>query len=230
MSTYQEFAKGIFAENPLLKIVLGLCPALAVTSSAINGIGMGVATLVVLVCSNLLISLVRNHIPENVRIPAFIVVIASFVTIVDFSMAAYTPALHDALGIFIPLIVVNCIVMGRAEAFASKNTVVSSVADGLGMGLGFTWALLAIGAIRELLGAGTLFGAHILGSAFQPATMLLLPPGGFLVLGMLLALINFLERRSKNKSRAARHDELVEAHRKTKAAHATIDQPEEVVS
>jgi electron transport complex protein RnfE len=158
MNQVQNFTKGLIRENPLLVLVLGTCPALATTSSALNGIGMGLATTFVLIGSNLVISLLANVIPDKVRIPAFIVVIASFVTIVDLMMQAYVPSLYDKLGIFIPLIVVNCIVLGRAEAFASKNTIYSSLIDGIGMGLGFTLALGVLGAFREILGSGAIFG------------------------------------------------------------------------
>lgn len=213
-----EFRKGLLAENPLTKLILGLCPALAVTTTVINGIGMGLATLAVLLASNVLVSLLRNYIPSNVRIPAFIVIIASFVTIVDFTMAAYSPDLHEALGIFIPLIVVNCIIMGRAEAFASKNPVRYSIADALGMGIGFTWALIVIGAVRELLGAGTVLGVPMFGESFQPALMMILPPGGFIVLGLLIGVINLLERKSRDRKRAARQAELTAAREAARTA------------
>jgi len=213
------------AENPLTRLILGLCPALAVTTTAINGISMGIATLAVLLASNVLVSMLRNYIPSNVRIPAFIVIIASFVTIVDFTMAAYSPDLHEALGIFIPLIVVNCIIMGRAEAFASKNPVRLSVADALGMGIGFTWALAVIGAVREVLGAGTLLGAPLFGDAFQPAIMMILPPGGFIVLGLLIGVINLLQRKSRERTRVIRQAELSEAREQARASAGAGEAP-----
>jgi electron transport complex protein RnfE len=171
-----------------------MCPALAVTTMAINGVAMGLAATAVLVGSNLVISLLRRFIPEQVRIPVFIVVIASFVTIIDLVMAGYFYELHKVLGLFIPLIVVNCIILGRAEAFASKNTVLLSLADGLGMGLGFTLALVILGSVRELLGNGTIFGFTVLSWGFQPALVMLLPPGAFLALGLLLGLMNKLQK------------------------------------
>ena len=204
MTLLSEFGKGLISENPLFRLVLGLCPALAVTTAAINGLWMGLATTFVLLGSNFLISLLRNVIPENVRIPAFIVVVASFVTMVDEVMHAYLPSIHSALGIFIPLIVVNCIILGRAEAFAAKHPVVPSVMDGLGMGVGFTGALLIIASVREILGAGTFFGLPLFGENFQPAIMMILPPGGFLTLGVLLSIINYWEDRQGMLSRERR--------------------------
>jgi len=194
MSVITEFQKGLIRENPLFRLVLGMCPALAVTTMAINGVAMGLAATAVLVGSNLVISLLRRFIPEQVRIPVFIVVIASFVTIIDLVMAGYFYELHKVLGLFIPLIVVNCIILGRAEAFASKNTVILSLADGLGMGLGFTLALVTLGSVRELLGNGTIFGVTLLSWGFQPALVMLLPPGAFLALGLLLGLMNKLQK------------------------------------
>ncbi len=182
---------GIAAENPVFIQMLGMCPTLAVTTSAINGIGMGLATTAVLLGSNIVISAVKNFIPGKIRIPAFIVVIATFVTIVGLLMKAFVPALDKALGLFIPLIVVNCIILGRAEAFASKNSVVKSIADGVGMGIGFTAALFILGALREIIGAGTIFGTVIY-SGYQPALIMILPPGAFLLLGLLLALFNWI--------------------------------------
>ena len=167
-----------------------MCPTLAVTSSAINGIGMGLSTAVVLACSNLAISLLRKVIPDKIRIPAFIVVIATFVTIVQMVLKAYVPALDNALGLYIPLIVVNCIILARAESFASKNGPLASAVDGIGMGLGFTLALTVLGAVRELLGAGSIFGLSIFGASYQPALLFILPPGAFLTLGFLMALFN----------------------------------------
>ncbi len=167
-----------------------MCPTLAVTTSAINGIGMGLATTAVLVSSNVVISLIRKLIPAQVRIPAFVVVISTFVTVVGMMMEAFLPDLFSALGLFIPLIVVNCVILARAEAFASKNSVGDSALDGIGMGLGFTLALLVLGAVREILGNGSIFGVSILGASYQPALIMILPPGGFLALGLLLALYN----------------------------------------
>jgi electron transport complex protein RnfE len=195
MSLGSTFARGLWKENPIFRLVLGMCPTLAVTTSVENGIGMGLAATFVLVCSNVLIALLRDFIPRKVRIPAYIVIIACFVTIVDLVMHAYTPALHRSLGIFIPLIVVNCIILGRAEAFASRNGVLASLMDGLGMGLGFTLALLSLGTIRELLGNGSLLGFSLFGVEFQPALVMILPPGAFITLGLLLALMNRLEER-----------------------------------
>jgi electron transport complex protein RnfE len=192
MSITREFSKGFWRENPVFRLVLGMCPTLAVTTAAINGIGMGLATTFVLVCSNVVISLLRNFIPPRVRIPSFIVVIASFVTIVDLVMAGFFFELHKTLGLFIPLIVVNCIILGRAEAFASKHPLVDSVADGFGMGIGFTLSLLVLGAIREVLGNGTLFNVPVFGPGFYPFLVMILPPGAFITLGFLLALMNRL--------------------------------------
>ncbi len=190
----ENFLKGIVQENPVFVLLLGLCPTLGVTSSAFNGLGMGVATVFVLVMSNLVISLIRNLIPDKVRIPAFIVIIASFVTVVQLLMEAYTPALHEQLGLFIPLIVVNCIVLGRAEAFASRNSVVSSLIDGLGMGVGFTMALTLLGAIRELLGSLSIFGFQLIEG--DGMLVFILAPGAFITLGFLIALMNWLKNRS----------------------------------
>ena len=178
---------GIFKENPTFALVLGMCPTLATTTSAINGMSMGLATMFVLICSNVVISMLKNVIPDKVRIPAFIVVIATFVTIVEMLMKAYTPAIYDVLGLFIPLIVVNCIVLGRAEAFAAKNSVGLSALDGIGMGLGFTLSLTLIGMIRELLGTGTCFGLHIIPDNYG-MLLFVLAPGAFIVLGLLMGL------------------------------------------
>ena len=193
----KEFTKGILKENPVLRLVLGCCATLAVTTAASNAIGMGAATTFVLVCSNAVISLLRNIIPNKVRIPAFITVIAGFVTVVQLFIKAFSPALDTALGVFLPLIVVNCIILGRAEAFASKNKVLPSILDGLGMGVGFTATLLAMGIIRELLGAGTVFGLPILSGFMEPIIIFLLPPGGFFVFGMLVALAGRLSAERK---------------------------------
>ena len=191
-SLWKEFSKGIILENPVLRLVLGVCSTLAITTAASNAIGMGAATTFVLVCSNAVISLLRNVIPDKVRIPAFITVIAGFVTIVQLFVKAYSPSLNDALGIYLPLIVVNCIILGRAEMFASKNKVLPSIIDGLGMGIGFTAALLCMGIIREFIGNGSLFGFPILSRFMDPVLIFIMPPGGFFVFGMLIALANKL--------------------------------------
>lgn len=191
-SLFKEFSKGIIKENPVLCLVLGTCPTLAVTTSAMNAIGMGVAATVVLVGSNAVISMLRRVIPDKVRIPAYITIIAGFVTIVQMLVQAFAPAINDSLGIYLPLIVVNCIILGRAEMFASKNKVLPSVLDGLGMGVGFTAALLLMGIIRELFGAGTVFGLPVLSNFMPPVIIFILAPGGFFVFGMLVALANKL--------------------------------------
>lgn len=191
----QIIKNGIVDENPTFRQVIGMCPTLAVTSSAINGIGMGLSTTAVLICANVVISLLRKVIPDKVRIPAFVVVIASFVTIVEFLLKAYLPALNSALGLYIPLIVVNCIILGRAEAFASKNNPVSSFFDGIGMGLGFTLALTILGLVREFLGAGTLFGIAVLPEAFPDTLMMIMSPGAFLTLGVLMAILNYFTNK-----------------------------------
>lgn len=185
---------GIIKENPIFVLLLGMCPTLATTSSAINGMSMGLATMFVLICSNAVISLLKNVIPDMVRIPAFIVVIATFVTIIEMMMNAYVPALADSLGIFIPLIVVNCIVLGRAESFASKNGVLSSIFDGVGIGMGFTLALSLLGASRELLGTGKIFSLKIYPEQFG-SLIFVLAPGAFIVLGYLIALFNRLQQK-----------------------------------
>ncbi len=189
------FLNGITKENPVFRLVLGMCPTLAVTTAAINGVGMGLAATFVLVGSNLVIALLKNFIPDRVRIPAFIVVIATFVTMVQLLMEAFVPALFDSLGIFIPLIVVNCIILQRAEAFASKNSVFSSVVDGLGMGIGFTLALTLLASIREIIGAGTIFGFSLFGAAYQPALIFIMAPGGFITLGLIMALLNAMGKK-----------------------------------
>lgn len=196
-SLWKEFSKGIIRENPVLRLVLGCCATLAVTTAAGNAIGMGLATTFVLVCSNAVISLLRNVIPGKVRIPAFITIIAGFVTVVQLFIKAFSPALDTALGVYLPLIVVNCIILGRAEMFASKNKVLPSVLDGLGMGVGFTAAMLCMGIIRDLLGAGTVFGLPILSGFMEPIIIFLLPPGGFFVFGMLVALAGKLSKDGK---------------------------------
>ena len=187
---------GIIRENPLLVLLLGMCPALATTSSAINGMSMGLATMFVLICSNTVISLLKNMIPDMVRIPAFIVIIAAFVTIIEMLMNAFVPALADSLGLFIPLIVVNCTVLGRAESFASRNSVLSSVFDGVGMGFGFTIALTLLGALRELMGTGKIFSLNIYPEQFG-SLIFVLAPGAFIVLGYLIAVFNKLQKRVK---------------------------------
>lgn len=194
---WQEFTKGIVKENPVLRLVLGCCATLAVTTAASNAIGMGAATTFVLVCSNAAVSLLRKVIPDKVRIPAYITIIAGFVTIVQLFIKAFSPALDTALGVFLPLIVVNCIILGRAEMFASKNKVLPSIVDGLGMGVGFTAAMLCMGIIRELLGAGTVFGIPVLSGFIEPIIIFLLPPGGFFVFGMLIALAGKLSKDGK---------------------------------
>lgn len=193
MNQLQNFTKGFIKENPVFVLLLGLCPTLGVTSSAINGLGMGLATTFVLVMANLVVSLVKSQIPDKVRIPSFIVIIASFVTIVELVMQAYLPSLFESLGLFIPLIVVNCIVLGRAEAFASKNNVVSSIIDGLGIGLGFAFALTLLGGIREILGSGKLFDFTIFPEDYV-MLLFVLAPGAFIVLGYLIALINRIKK------------------------------------
>jgi electron transport complex protein RnfE len=192
----KNFTNGLIKENPIFVQLLGMCPTLAVTTSAVNGIGMGLATTAVLISSNAAISILRKFIPAKVRIPAFVVIIASFVTIVGMLMEAFTPALFSALGLFIPLIVVNCIILARAESFASKNGVVASLMDGAGMGLGFTLALFVLGSVRELFGNGTIFDVSLLGANYKPALIMILPPGAFLALGILLALYNVVQIKS----------------------------------
>ena len=189
MGKLQLITRGILKENPTFVLILGMCPTLGVTSTAINGMGMGVATMAVLILSNMAISLIKNLIPSKVRIPAFIVVIASFVTIIEMLMKAYIPTLYASLGVFIPLIVVNCIILGRAEAFASKNGVLDSALDGVGIGLGFTLSLTAIGAVREILGSGAIFGLSLGIGDYMPLVFVL-APGAFLVLGFLMVLFN----------------------------------------
>ncbi|HPR24440.1 MAG TPA: electron transport complex subunit E [Bacillota bacterium] len=196
------FTKGIIKENPVLVLLLGMCPTLAVTTSAINGLGMGVSVIVVLTCSNIVISLLKKAIPGKVRVPGYIVVIAGFVTVVQLLLKAYLPELDESLGLFIPLIVVNCIILGRAEMFASKNTIIDSMLDGLGMGLGFTMALFLIGLIREFFGAGTAFGIELMAD-ITPMGIFMLAPGGFFVLAMIIAAINWL-----SKGRAIKKKEI----------------------
>lgn len=210
MSEIQNFTKGIYKENPVFRLALGLCPVLATSSSIENAIGMGAATTFVLISSNTLVSILMGSFKkifdkegmrdiDNIRIPIFIVIIASFVTIVDLTMQAYFPALSESLGIFIPLIVVNCIILGRAEGYASKNGVFSSIIDAIGMGLGFTFALIAIAFFREALGNGTLLGINLFGGNFEPVILMILPPGAFLVVGLYLGFFNWLDERKAGK-------------------------------
>lgn len=196
MSLYREFVKGLWRDNAVFRLLLGMCPTLAVTTSAKNGLGMGLATTFVLVCSNAAVAALRKVIPAQVRIPCYIVVIASFVTVVQLCMEAYVYDLYQALGIFIPLIVVNCVILGRAEAFASRNPVVPALADGVGMGTGFTLALFVLGAVREIGGSGMLLGLNLFGAGYQPMLLLILPPGAFIALGLLLAAMNRWEARA----------------------------------
>jgi len=193
MSQLKNFSKGFIKENPVFVLFLGLCPVLGVTTSAINGLGMGLATTFVLTMSNIVVSLIKNFIPDKVRIPAFIVIIASFVTIVELTMQAFVPSLFEALGLFIPLIVVNCIVLGRAEAFASKNSLLSSVIDGFGMGLGFTLALVMLGGVREILGSGSIFGIKFIEG--DGMLLFVLAPGAFIALGYLIMLMQKIKSK-----------------------------------
>lgn len=196
----ERLYNGIIKENPTFVLILGMCPTLAVTSSLVNGAGMGLSTMAVLVLSNMVISMLRNIIPNGVRVPAFIVIVASFVTILQFLLEAYLPSLNSALGIYIPLIVVNCIILGRAESYASKNPVLPSIFDGLGMGLGFTIALTILGAFRELLGAGQIFGMQVMPSAYEPITIFILAPGAFFVLACLVAIQNKVKSKKPKKA------------------------------
>lgn len=192
MNIFKIIKNGIIDDNPTFTQVIGMCPTLAVTTSAVNGLGMGLAATFVLTLSNIFISILRKIIPANIRIPVFVIIIAAFTTIVGLLLKAFVPALDRSLGLFIPLIVVNCLILARAEAFASKNPPLASAADGIGMGLGFTLALTILGVIREILGNGSLFGISLFGASFQPALIMILPPGAFLLLGILLALRNKL--------------------------------------
>ena len=193
----EPLINGLIKENPTFILMLGLCPTLAVTTSASNAIGMGLSSTAVLVMSNLLISLLRNIIPDKVRMPSYIVIVASFVTIVQFLLQGFVPAVYDSLGIYIPLIVVNCIILARAESFASKNGVVDSIIDGLGMGVGYTIAMVVLSSVREILGNGTLLGINILPEAYEPMMIMVQPPGSFIALGLLIGLVNYLSRRKK---------------------------------
>jgi electron transport complex protein RnfE len=199
---FGEFTKGFWKENPILVMLLGMCPTLAVTTSAINGLTMGLAVLFVLTCSSLIVSIVRNIIPKQVRIPTFIVIIATFVTMVDLFLKAFLLDLSKALGPFIPLIVVNCIILGRAEAFASRNRVLLSLLDAVGVSLGFTITLVILGGIREILGMGTFFGLEVLGPRFDQWVVMLLPPGAFITLGLMLGAKNIIDRRFQEKRKS----------------------------
>ncbi len=194
------FINGVLNENPVFRLVLGVCPTLASTTNAINGLGMGAAATFVLLGSNIVISMLRNFIPDKVRIPAFIVVISTFVTIVQMLIQAFVPSLYEALGLFIPLIVVNCIILARAEAFASKNSVLHSAADGLGMGAGFTLALIIIGVVREILGNGSVIGIDVLGASFQPMLLAIMAPGGFIIFGLILGIVNSIVNKIGKRS------------------------------
>ena len=200
-SVKERLVNGIVKENPTFVLMLGMCPTLAVTTSAINGLGMGLTTMVVLALSNAFISLLRNVIPGKVRIPAFIVIIASFVTMVELLLEGFLPALYDALGIYIPLIVVNCIILGRAESYASKNPVIPSLFDGIGMGLGFSFALTCMGAVRELIGAGTLFGVTVMPESYVPCSIFIMAPGAFFVLSVLTAIQNKVKIAGEKKGK-----------------------------
>lgn len=195
MRFISEITKGLIKENPMFVLVLGTCPTLAVSTSVINALGMGAAVTFVLICSNIIISLIKNIVPSSIRIPIYIVVIAAFVSVVDMTMAAFLPPLHKALGIFIPLIVVNCVILGRAEAFASKNNVLYSLADGIGMGLGATLALTIVATIREILGSGTWLGLQVMPNSYEPMLVAILAPGAFFTLGFLMALMNRIKEK-----------------------------------
>lgn len=200
MRMWKEFIKGLWEENAVFRQLMGMCPTLAVTNAAINGLAMGLATFFVLVCSSVIVAMIKNYIPSKVRIPSFIVVIATFVTIADLFMAAFVPDIQKVLGLFIPLIVVNCLILGRAEGFASKNPVRFAFMDAIGMGLGFTWALTLLGIIREVLGMGSIFGIDVMGANFTPWIIFILPPGAFLTLGILLGIINTFSKKKTNEA------------------------------
>jgi electron transport complex protein RnfE len=203
VSLWKDFSNGLVRENPVFRLVLGLCPVLAVTTALMNGFWMGVAVIFVLTMSNVIVSMLRDFIPARIRIPCFIVVIATFVTIVQMTMNAYLPEMYEILGIFVPLIVVNCIILARAEAFASKNRVLNAAADGVGMGIGFTVALMVLGGIREFLGTGNLVingRALFAGPLFEPAAVMIMPPGAFITMGILLGLLNVLSRRGRARA------------------------------
>ena len=213
MKLSKVFKNGLFTENPIFVQLIGMCSTLAVTTSVKNGLAMGIAVTVVLMGSNVVISLLRNVIPDKIRIPSFVVIIATFVTIIDMFMKAYSPELYSALGIFIPLIVVNCIIFARAEAFASKNGMLPSLIDGLGMGLGYTMALTILGTIRELLGAGTILGYQIMPKSYQPASIAIMPPGAFIILGILIGIFNKVRMNNvqKQKEEVSEKKIIVEA-------------------
>lgn len=211
MKLSETFNNGLIKENPIFVQLVGMCSTLAVTTSAKNGLAMGLAVTGVLVGSNLVISLIRNVIPDKIRIPSFIVVIATFVTIIEMFMKAYAPALYSALGLFIPLIVVNCIIFARAESFASKNKPIPAIVDGLGMGLGYTVALIILASIRELLGAGTLFGHQIMGAGYQPVLIAIMPPGAFIILGILIGIFNKVRINNEEKKAVQEEKVTVEA-------------------
>lgn len=200
-SAGERLYNGIVKENPTFVMMLGMCPTLAVTTSAVNGLGMGLTTMVILALSNMMISMLRKVIPDDVRVPAFIVIVASFVTIVQFLLQAYIPSLNESLGLYIPLIVVNCIILGRAEAYASKNPVIPSLFDGIGMGLGFTVGLTSIGIVRELLGAGKIFGVHVLPASYEPISIFVMAPGAFFVLAFLTGVQNKVKMNMAKKGK-----------------------------
>ena len=202
------FMNGIITENPTFRLVLGMCPTLAISTAVTQGIGMGLATMFVLVFSNLVISLLRNIIPEKVRIPSFVVVIATFVTIVDLVMKAFVPALSQSLGVYIPLIVVNCIIFARAESYAFKNPPMPSLMDGLGMGIGFTLAITLLSAVREVLGSGTFLGVQVMPASYHPMAIIIRPPGGFIMLGLLLLLVNAIVRAFEKRKQAKAKEEI----------------------
>lgn len=197
------FLNGLLKENPTFVLFLGMCPTLAVTTSASNAVGMGLSTMMVLIFSNIFISLLRKFIPDKVRIAAYVVVIAAFVTVVEMLLKAYAQSISESLGIYIPLIVVNCIILGRAEAFASKSGPLAAAVDGFGMGLGFTSALTIIGSVREILGSGTIFGVSLFGEAFNPVTIMILPPGAFITLGLVVMTINIISSKKKGENKIA---------------------------
>ncbi len=205
-SPMKSLLNGLLKENPTFVLFLGMCPTLAVTTGVTDAIGMGLSTTAVLICSNFVISLLRKFIPDKIRIASYIVIIAGFVTVVEMLLKAYLPALSQSLGIYIPLIVVNCIILGRAEAFASKNGITPSIFDGIGMGLGFTCSLTLIAAVREILGAGTFAGIPLFGESFQPVSIMILPPGAFLTLGILLAMINLIATMKKQTKEGVNRD------------------------
>lgn len=201
MSIKKEFTKGIFKENPIFVLLLGMCPTLAVTTSVNNAIGMGLSVIAVLTASNIVVSLLRNIIPDSVRIPSYIVIIATFVTMIEMLVHAFFVELYSSLGIFLPLIVVNCIILGRAEAFANKNSVIDSIFDALGMGIGFAMALIILSTFREVLGAGSFMGHPLFGESFQPALVMILPPGAFLTLGSILGVIQFHKNKKAKEAK-----------------------------